>query len=138
VLVVDGPRHAGGRARRHAVTEVLVVLPGGDRPEVRAEEVDYLSYRAGVPVAGLEEAQPSILVGVSFTRSRACWHVGSLTFEFARTQYDRALCELLVLLGEVPELISDADWTAGDMTRVVPVTLRGCSGTRRRLLGTDN
>lgn len=108
------------------VTEVLVTLPGGDRPEVLAEDVEGLVSYDSVPMLGCDCgggvgcAHESVTV--SFERAFVRWEHGRLLFRFARTAYDAAIEELLVLLGEAPRLISDEEWTASMHTRVVRVS----------------
>jgi hypothetical protein len=58
-------------------------------------------------------------IAVSFERSRVWWTHDQTALQFARTQYDRAIQDLLVLLGESPRLISQDDWKSPIRTRVV-------------------
>ena len=114
------------------VTRVLVTLPGGIRPAVDSSDAEQLRYEAdahepehGVAVAGLDEGTPVLLADISFSRSRVSWHItfgaaAGETWEFARAQYDAAIRDLLALLGEEPVLISDQEWGAPPLTRVVP------------------
>jgi len=104
------------------VAQVLLTLPGGDRPEVPADDVDGLVSYDSVPLlscgcgGGVGCAHESVTV--SFERSRVSWTHGELTFCFARTAYDGAIADLLVHFEERPQLISDEEWTAPMQTRV--------------------
>jgi hypothetical protein len=104
------------------IAQVLVTLPGGDRPEVLAEDVEGLVDYDSVPLlscecgAGVGCAHEA--VSVSFERAHVRWAHGGLGFRFARTSYNRAFETLLTLLGESPRLITDAEWLKPMQTRV--------------------
>jgi hypothetical protein len=108
------------------LTRVLLTLPGGDRPEVPADDVDTLVSYDSVPLlscecgGGIGCGHESVYV--SFERSRVWWTHGQLEFRFGRRQYDRAIRDLLALLGESPRLISNDEWKAPTQTRVVTET----------------
>jgi hypothetical protein len=112
-------------ARCHKVTGVLVTLPGGDRPEVPAEDVDYLIGYDYIPLlscgcgGGVGCSHESI--AVSFQRTQVIWEHNDVVLSFAKPAYYCAIQQLLVLLGESPRLISEAEWRGPIRTRVVPV-----------------
>jgi hypothetical protein len=109
----------------HQVTEVLVTLPGGDRPEVSGDLVDGVIQYDYIPLlscgcgSGIGCAHHSVTV--SFQRTRVLWEHDGLVLTFAKPAYDRAIKELLVLLGESPRLISDEEWQEPVQSRVVRV-----------------
>jgi hypothetical protein len=105
------------------VAQVLLTLPGGDRPEVLAEGVDSLVDYDSVPLlscaCGGGVGCGHEAVSVSFERTRVRWTHGELDFSFARTSYDRAIETLLTLVGERPRLITADEWLEPMQTRVV-------------------
>ena len=124
-FVPSGQPIAGGRyVPVRPVEQVWLTLPGGDRPEVLAEDVDTLVDYDSVPVlscrcgGGVGCAHES--VAVTFERAHVHWHHGASDFVFRRAPYERAIEGLLVLLGESPRLIGHDEWTEGMQTRVVP------------------
>ena len=110
------------------ITRVLVTLPGGDRPEVLADDVDTLISYDCVPLLGCECGSgvgcAHESVAVTFERGKVHWTHGPLELIFTRTQYDRAIKDLLVLLGEAPRLISPSEWRDPTQTRVVAASDR--------------
>jgi hypothetical protein len=116
---------------------VLVTLPGGSRPEIDSErcETRYDDWRlpdgegwssySGCALAGSDEGATVLLADISFSRSEVFWNLtfgadAGTRWEFRRAQYEAAIRRFLEMLGEQPVLISDEEWAAPPVTRVVP------------------
>jgi hypothetical protein len=124
-FVPAGKPIAGGRyVPVRPVKQVWVTLPGGDRPDVLADDVDTLVDHDSVPLlscacgGGVGCAHQS--VAITFERTRVHWHHRDRVLTFARAPYNQAIEKLLALLGEHPRLITDDEWEQPASTYVAP------------------
>jgi hypothetical protein len=95
----------------YSPSRVPLRLPGGDGPEIDSWDLEEFRDCEGIPVAGCGcgggVGCAALLAQVVSVGSQVTWTIGDRRFVFSQQEHDRAIRQLLELVGETPRLIDE-------------------------------